>query len=230
MTSLRRGLGIRLELSRSSRQGSKDVSPMSDRLTPALLISTRLSAGSLAPEVESPFVKGESANLLSSKTHADGACAFLLFLLPPFSLKLSFSDTVYLAPSGVQKERIQPNQIFVLPYPQPTIPTSGSLRTFHRAPKGLKESACTPLFWNAFTQREAGACIHTHSQHAGQSRPILRRKSKMSAQADYFLFRHHAVRLASHGHALVAWKGVHHLASRGQSFWSREVVSQVKLT
>jgi methylthioribulose-1-phosphate dehydratase len=33
--------------------------------------------------------------------------------------------------------------------------------------QGLKESACTPLFWNAFTMRNAGACIHTHSQHAG---------------------------------------------------------------
>ena len=32
--------------------------------------------------------------------------------------------------------------------------------------QGLKESACTPLFWNAFTLRGAGACIHTHSQHA----------------------------------------------------------------
>ena len=32
--------------------------------------------------------------------------------------------------------------------------------------QGLKESACTPLFWNAFTMRNAGACIHTHSQHA----------------------------------------------------------------
>lgn len=34
--------------------------------------------------------------------------------------------------------------------------------------QGLKESACTPLFWNAFTMRSAGACIHTHSQHAGE--------------------------------------------------------------
>ncbi|KAL7416150.1 putative cytoplasm protein [Mrakia frigida] len=77
-------------------------------------------------------------------------------------------NIVYLAPSGVQKERMSAPQIFVLPYPQPTIPTSGSQRTFLRVPKqkGLKESACSPLFWNAFRLREAGSCIHTHSQNA----------------------------------------------------------------
>ena len=30
----------------------------------------------------------------------------------------------------------------------------------------LKPSACTPLFLAAFTQRDAGCCIHTHSQWA----------------------------------------------------------------
>lgn len=40
--------------------------------------------------------------------------------------------------------------------------------------QGLKESACTPLFWNAFTMRNAGACIHTHSQHAGTFHPYTR--------------------------------------------------------
>ncbi|EJC98119.1 Methylthioribulose-1-phosphate dehydratase [Fomitiporia mediterranea MF3/22] len=73
-------------------------------------------------------------------------------------------NTVYIAPSGVQKERIEPSHIFVLPYPQPSPNTD---RIFLRRPSiSLKESACTPLFWNAFDLREAGACIHTHSQHA----------------------------------------------------------------
>lgn len=31
---------------------------------------------------------------------------------------------------------------------------------------GLKESQCTPLFYNAYDLANAGACIHTHSQHA----------------------------------------------------------------
>lgn len=52
--------------------------------------------------------------------------------------------------------------MFVLPYPQPT-----TGRIFLRRPTlNLKESACTPLFWNAFEQRNAGSCIHTHSQNA----------------------------------------------------------------
>ncbi|EIN10709.1 Methylthioribulose-1-phosphate dehydratase [Punctularia strigosozonata HHB-11173 SS5] len=75
-------------------------------------------------------------------------------------------DKVFIAPSGVQKERILPDHIFVLPYPQPP-PSPHTDRIFLRRPTvPLKESACTPLFWNAFTLRDAGSCIHTHSQHA----------------------------------------------------------------
>lgn len=68
-------------------------------------------------------------------------------------------EKVYIAPSGVQKERISPEDIFVLTL---------STRSFLRWPthKPLKQSACTPLFYNAYDLRSAGACIHTHSQHA----------------------------------------------------------------
>jgi methylthioribulose-1-phosphate dehydratase len=31
---------------------------------------------------------------------------------------------------------------------------------------GFKESQCTPLFFNAYNMRNAGAVIHTHSQNA----------------------------------------------------------------
>jgi len=76
-------------------------------------------------------------------------------------------NIVYIAPSGVQKERIEPSHIFVLPYPQPAAPSPHTDRVFLRRPSlDLKESACTPLFWNAFDLRDAGSCIHTHSQHA----------------------------------------------------------------
>lgn len=59
----------------------------------------------------------------------------------------------------MQKERIEPRDIFVLTLKD---------RSFLRWPvhKPLKQSACTPLFYNAYTLRDAGACIHTHSQHA----------------------------------------------------------------
>lgn len=75
-------------------------------------------------------------------------------------------NVVYIAPSGVQKERIESTDIFVLPYPQ-SITSPHADRVFLRKPiKNLKESACTPLFWNAFDLRDAGSCIHTHSQNA----------------------------------------------------------------
>ncbi|KAI9684078.1 MAG: Methylthioribulose-1-phosphate dehydratase [Trizodia sp. TS-e1964] len=73
-------------------------------------------------------------------------------------------DKIYIAPSGVQKELLQPTDIFVASYPSPP-PTYDSL-TYLRRPKNLKPSACTPLFLAAFTRRNAGACIHTHSQWA----------------------------------------------------------------
>lgn len=58
---------------------------------------------------------------------------------------------------GVQKERMQPEDLFVLEL---------ASRNVLRKPLVLKPSACTPLFYNAYTMRAAGACIHTHSQHA----------------------------------------------------------------
>ncbi|KAG0142518.1 hypothetical protein CROQUDRAFT_662393 [Cronartium quercuum f. sp. fusiforme G11] len=73
-------------------------------------------------------------------------------------ISIRHEDHVFIAPSGVQKERIQPSDIFVL---------DRVTRTQLRRPlKPLKQSACTPLFYNAYDLRDAGACIHTHSQHA----------------------------------------------------------------
>ncbi|KAF1812447.1 Methylthioribulose-1-phosphate dehydratase [Eremomyces bilateralis CBS 781.70] len=63
----------------------------------------------------------------------------------------------YFAPSGVQKERIKPEDLFVLDL---------RLGTYLRYPLPLKPSQCTPLFHLSFMKRGAGACIHTHSQWA----------------------------------------------------------------
>ncbi|KAI5956303.1 MDE1 [Candida jiufengensis] len=76
-------------------------------------------------------------------------------------------DLVYIAPSGVQKERIQPWEMFLVELPDERI-----LRTPNDIPKELtksykyKPSACTPLFMSCYKMRDAGACIHTHSQNA----------------------------------------------------------------
>ncbi|PGH27341.1 methylthioribulose-1-phosphate dehydratase [Polytolypa hystricis UAMH7299] len=72
-------------------------------------------------------------------------------------------DHIFIAPSGVQKELIKSNEIFVLSYPTPKYPPSA--RKYIRKPQELKPSACTPLFLAAF-DRGALCCIHTHSQWA----------------------------------------------------------------
>ncbi|MBW0464201.1 hypothetical protein O181_003916 [Austropuccinia psidii MF-1] len=73
-------------------------------------------------------------------------------------ISIRHQDHVFIAPSGVQKERIKPCDIFIL-----DLYTREQLR---RPSTPLKQSACTPLFFNAYEHRNAGACIHTHSQHA----------------------------------------------------------------
>jgi methylthioribulose-1-phosphate dehydratase len=66
-------------------------------------------------------------------------------------------DHIYLAPSGVQKELMQPRDMFVMDF---------ASRTYLRRPPTHKPSACTPLFLAAYAERGAGCCIHTHSQWA----------------------------------------------------------------
>ncbi|KAI8894999.1 class II aldolase/adducin N-terminal [Globomyces pollinis-pini] len=69
------------------------------------------------------------------------------------------SDHYFIAPSGVQKERMLPEHLYVL----------DSNKTILSAPNpsfSLNPSQCTPLFFNAYDLRDAGACIHTHSQAA----------------------------------------------------------------
>ncbi|RDW64152.1 methylthioribulose-1-phosphate dehydratase [Coleophoma crateriformis] len=72
-------------------------------------------------------------------------------------------DLVYLAPSGVQKELMRPEDIYVLKLSEQVDPKQ---RIYVRAPAVYKPSQCTPLFIAAFTKRNASCCIHTHSQWA----------------------------------------------------------------
>jgi methylthioribulose-1-phosphate dehydratase len=66
-------------------------------------------------------------------------------------------DLIYMAPSGVQKERLAPEDVFVLN-------RAGEIA---RSPgRGLKLSACAPLFLHAFNLRDAGAVLHSHSINA----------------------------------------------------------------
>ncbi|KAF2835483.1 Methylthioribulose-1-phosphate dehydratase [Patellaria atrata CBS 101060] len=64
---------------------------------------------------------------------------------------------IYIAPSGVQKELMEPTDMFVMDFES---------KEYLRKPKSHKPSACTPLFMSSFTLRDAHCCIHTHSQWA----------------------------------------------------------------
>ncbi len=65
-------------------------------------------------------------------------------------------DRIFVAPSGVQKERLRPQDIFV-------ISMDG---TVLEAAEGHRISQCTPLFLEAFRRRGAGAVLHAHSINA----------------------------------------------------------------
>lgn len=67
-------------------------------------------------------------------------------------------DQVYMAPSGVQKERLQEQDIFVLDLDGRVIEAPSNTK--------LKVSECAPLFFNAFRMRDAGAVLHSHSVNA----------------------------------------------------------------
>ena len=71
-------------------------------------------------------------------------------------MSIRSGDQIFVAPSGVQKERIVPQDLFVLDKDGNTISEPPASRC-------LKKSECTPLFMNAFRLREAGAVIHSHA-------------------------------------------------------------------
>lgn len=69
------------------------------------------------------------------------------------------AEGIYMAPSGVQKERLRPEDIYLL--------DDARLDDAHvvcaPADTKLKISECRPLFYNAFRLRGAGAVMHSHS-------------------------------------------------------------------
>ncbi|XP_066980010.1 probable methylthioribulose-1-phosphate dehydratase isoform X1 [Macrobrachium rosenbergii] len=74
-------------------------------------------------------------------------------------ISIKTGDQIYVAPSGVQKERLQPEDIFVLS-------PDGEEVVIPPLQKNLKISQCTPLFMLAYKMRGAGAVIHSHSKAA----------------------------------------------------------------
>lgn len=67
-------------------------------------------------------------------------------------------EHILVAPSGVQKERMRPEQMF-------TLSIDGTIVDRPADPE-LRPSECTSLFLAAIRLRNAGAVIHSHSIHA----------------------------------------------------------------
>lgn len=74
-------------------------------------------------------------------------------------VSIKHNDEIYIAPSGVQKEFIKPEDLFV-------VNIKGDVTCEPPPQKKLKKSQCTPLFMNAYTLRGAGSVIHSHSKNA----------------------------------------------------------------
>jgi methylthioribulose 1-phosphate dehydratase/enolase-phosphatase E1 len=72
-------------------------------------------------------------------------------------ISIKTDDKIVMAPSGVQKERMQPDDMFVLN-------ENGDI--VEKPNKDLKLSECCPLFMSAYKLRNAGAVIHSHSINA----------------------------------------------------------------
>jgi methylthioribulose-1-phosphate dehydratase len=72
-------------------------------------------------------------------------------------ISVKSGDRIFMAPSGVQKERLRPNDVFVLDEKGEVV----------EKPEGnLAVSACRPLFMHAYQLRGAGAVLHSHSLNA----------------------------------------------------------------
>ncbi|ESO02301.1 hypothetical protein HELRODRAFT_66255, partial [Helobdella robusta] len=70
-------------------------------------------------------------------------------------ISIKHEDKIYIAPSAVQKECIQPDDLFVQDINGVDLELPKN--------KNLRKSQCTPLFMNAYLMRNAGAVIHSHS-------------------------------------------------------------------
>lgn len=74
-------------------------------------------------------------------------------------ISIRADEVVVMAPSGVQKERIRPQDVFVL---DATVLDQCRVMQAPADP-ALRVSECQPLFFAAFRERKAGAVLHSHS-------------------------------------------------------------------
>ena len=75
------------------------------------------------------------------------------------SISIRHGNRIYMTPSGVQKERILPDELYVVDI-EGAVLCAPEQKPGCRLPK---LSDCSPLFLHAFKQRNAGAVLHSHS-------------------------------------------------------------------
>lgn len=73
-------------------------------------------------------------------------------------ISIKQGSNIYVAPSGVQKERLEHDDLFLLK-------ADGSIAQSPPQEKNLSLSQCTPLFMNAYHERNANAVIHSHGKY-----------------------------------------------------------------
>ncbi|KYQ96739.1 class II aldolase/adducin [Tieghemostelium lacteum] len=71
-------------------------------------------------------------------------------------ISMRYQNQIYITPSSVQKERIKSTDLFIY----------NDNEEITYSPPLLKPSQCSPLFFLSHRFRNAGCCIHTHSQNA----------------------------------------------------------------
>jgi methylthioribulose-1-phosphate dehydratase len=85
-------------------------------------------------------------------------------------ISLKEGGRIYMAPSGVQKERLRPEDIFVLN-------EDGGVE--EEPGQGAQLSQCAPLFMHAYKLRNAGAVLHSHSIHANLVTQLFSKKFRI---------------------------------------------------
>ena len=90
-------------------------------------------------------------------------------------ISLRDGERVYMAPSGVQKERLSPGDIYVLDRDGEVVESPGQVEG-----KPARVSACAPLFFNAFRLRDAGAVLHSHSMNAMLATLVYERELRVT--------------------------------------------------
>ena len=78
-------------------------------------------------------------------------------------ISIKAGENIVMAPSGVQKERMEPCDMFVLDASGNVVHTPAAKPPPNKPPK---LSECAPLFMSAYELRGAGAVLHGHSMNA----------------------------------------------------------------